>query len=74
MTQKIQFSISLSAEKILRYYQGSARNILVQASDGRRVRLPAVNLRPYVDASGIHGHFELELDANNKFLSVTRLA
>jgi len=74
MAQSIRFSIDLPAEKILRYYQGTARHVLVKADDGRNVRLAAHHLRPFVDASGIHGRFELELDEHNKFLSVSRLA
>ena len=70
---QIRFRIDLAAEAFLRYYQGTARAVIVRAEDGRRVQLPAVKLRPFLLADGIQGWFEITLDDQNKLLSIRRL-
>ncbi len=74
MTSKIRFNLDISQAEYLRYYRGSAQAVLVQAEDGRTVRLPAVNLRPFVSASGIKGRFEMSLDDSNHLLDIYRLS
>jgi hypothetical protein len=74
MASKIRFSLDLSSDEYLRYYRGSAQSVLVQAEDGRRVRLPAANLRPFLLADGIRGRFELSLNDNNSLLNIRRLS
>jgi len=73
MTSKIRFNLDISQAEYLRYYRGSAQAVMVQAEDGRTVRLPAVNLRPFVSASGIKGRFEMYLDENNHLQKLVRL-
>ncbi len=73
MSTCINFSISLSAERYLRYYQGHARVVIVRSEDGRRIQLPAASLRPFVTAEGIVGRFELTLDENNKLIDIRRV-
>ncbi|MCB1830834.1 MAG: DUF2835 domain-containing protein [Chromatiaceae bacterium] len=72
-TSSIKFSIALSADRFLHYYRGNARSVIVRADDGRRIRLPAANLRPFLLSDGINGEFELTLDENNKLLDIRRL-
>jgi hypothetical protein len=74
MASKIRFSLDLSSDEYLRYYRGSAQSVLVQAEDGRRVRLPAANLRPFLLADGIRGRFEISLNDNNSLLNIRRLS
>ncbi|MCP4286907.1 MAG: DUF2835 domain-containing protein [Gammaproteobacteria bacterium] len=69
----IRFHIGLSADAFLRYYRGSARAVIVRAVDGRRIQLPAANLRPFLLTDGINGEFELTLDNNSKLLDIRRL-
>jgi len=73
MASKIRFYLDISQAEYLRYYRGNAQSVLVQAEDGRMVRLPAANLRPFVSASGIKGRFEMSLDENNSLLDIVRL-
>ena len=74
MSTRIYFRISLPAERYLHYYRGNARAVIVRSEDGRRVQLPAANLRPFVTAEGIEGRFELTLDENNKLIRIRRAA
>ncbi|THB67281.1 MAG: DUF2835 family protein [Gammaproteobacteria bacterium] len=67
------FSLNLSAEQFLPYYQGIVKNIQVVSWDGKTLRFPANILRPYVLNSGIKGDFVLEYDMNNKFSGIRKL-
>jgi hypothetical protein len=69
---RICFSINLPAERYLHYYRGNARAVIVRSEDGRRIQLPAANLRPFVTAEGIVGRFELTLDEHNKLIDIRR--
>ncbi len=73
MVSKIRFSLDLSPEDYLRYYRGSAQSVLVQAEDGRRIRLPAANLRPFLLEDGIRGRFEITLSEHNNLLDIRRM-
>ena len=74
MVSKIRFQLDISQPEYLRYYSGSAQFVIVQAEDGRRVQLPAANLRPFVSATGIQGRFEMSLDENNHLQKLVRLS
>ncbi|MDD2558873.1 MAG: DUF2835 domain-containing protein [Desulfuromonadaceae bacterium] len=69
----ITFHLDISTTDFLRYYQGQASSVSVIADDGRRLRLPAIRFRPFLERTGVHGRFRLEFDANNKFISLTRI-
>ncbi len=71
--QRIRFRIDLPPEQLVRYYQGEARSVLVQAEDGRRVQFPAARLRPFVTARGVQGRFQLLLDDDSRLLEITRI-
>ncbi len=69
----IQFQLNLSKEEYIRYYQGSARFVLVRAHDGRTVKFPASLLRQFVTRDGVRGQFELRFDERNKLRSLRKL-
>jgi hypothetical protein len=69
----VRFRIALSADAFLQYYRGSARAVIVQGEDGRRIQLPASSLRPFLLRDGINGRFELTLGENNKLMEIRRL-
>ncbi|MCD6526936.1 MAG: DUF2835 domain-containing protein [Desulfuromonas sp.] len=71
--EKITFSLHISSHDYLRYYQGSAAWVNVIADDGRRLKLPANNLRQFLTHSGIQGHFIIEFDDQFKLVSLKRL-
>lgn len=74
MSSKIRFSLDISQDEFLRYYRGSAHSVLVQAEDGRKIRLPAANLRPFLLEGGIQGRFEITLNDNHSLLDIRRLS
>lgn len=59
---KITFSIKISSEEYLKSYQISGCLVSIVADDGRRLKLPAKHLRPYLTHTGILGRFELTFD------------
>jgi len=76
MTQNqfIRFSLQLSYDQYLQVYQGSAKNISVLADDGRRIAFPARNIQSFLTKEGIKGYFEMELTAENRFISLKKIS
>lgn len=72
--RQAHFTLHISADEILRYYRGQAGMVAAVAEDGRRLRFPAVSLRPFVTARGIHGRFVIRFDENNRLLDIRRIA
>ncbi|MBU2570676.1 MAG: DUF2835 domain-containing protein [Gammaproteobacteria bacterium] len=75
MTQSIfiRFRLNLSYDQYLGVYQGLAKTISVIADDGRRIEFPAGNIQSFLTRQGIHGHFEMELTPQNKFVGIKKL-
>ena len=71
--QQFRFSLNLSPQQLLRYYQGSASAIQVTSHCGRLLRFPASRLRPFITRQGIEGTFLLAVDDQNRFLSLKKL-
>ncbi|MEW6993853.1 DUF2835 domain-containing protein [Colwelliaceae bacterium MEBiC 14330] len=69
---KYYFSINISANDFLPYYQGTVKNVVVTTYQGVKVQFPAMHLRKYLMTSGIQGDFCLQTE-KNKFLSLTKL-
>ena len=69
---KYYFSLQIPAAEYLRYYQGGATRVFVRSRDGRRLSIPAHNLRQFVTGSGIHGDFCLTVGDDNRLLSIER--
>jgi hypothetical protein len=67
------FTLSISPEQYHRYYRGSVNSVVTRAEDGRTLRFPAEQLRPFVSHSGIHGRFRIDFDSNNKLIGLTKL-
>lgn len=71
--QLIRFSLFLSYEQYMAYYQGVAQTVTVIADDGRAIVFPARNIRPYLTKEGIQGYFEMELTPQNRFIEIRKL-
>ena len=71
--RKMTFTLHLSAEKYLQFYQGSAKFVVVKTDDGRTLRFPANNLQQFVTKDGINGRFEMLFNNENKIVSFRRL-
>ncbi len=70
---KMNFQLNISEAEYLRFYQGSARDVIVMSTEGRTIKFPANLLRDFVAHDGIHGYFEIEFDAQFRFKSLIRL-
>lgn len=71
--RRVRFTLAISAEDYLAYYQGKARSISVIANDGRRIEFPAEHLRTFVMHDGVRGKFELVFDEGNRFVELRRV-
>jgi len=65
-------SLEISAEAYQQMYRGTARDVLAEDLQGRRIRFPAVALRPFVTREGVSGVFVLRVDARNKLIDIRR--
>lgn len=66
--------LDIPADEYLRYYEGGAHLVLARARDGRTVQFPANLLRRFVGHDGVRGSFMLRCDANNRLISIERVA
>jgi hypothetical protein len=69
---KYFFSIKITTNEFLPYYQGKIQNVVVTTNQGVKVQFPAMHLRKYLTVSGIQGEFCLQT-RENKFLSLSKL-
>lgn len=73
MASEVRFSLDISKEQALRYYQGSARFVVVTAENGQSIQFPAEHIRSFIGESGIQGRFSIEFDVNNKLIAIRRI-
>jgi|TARA_R110002167_G_scaffold47929_2_gene141629 hypothetical protein len=67
------FSLNLSNQDYLLYYQGAIHTIVVTTDEGLRLEFPAMHLRKFLTATGIKGRFCLQTQSN-KFLSLDKIS
>jgi len=70
----LRFSLNISPTDILRYYQGSAKNLVVTLDNGQRVQLPLINFRPFITDLGLKGQFEVVFTEEFKLVSLKLLS
>jgi len=70
---KIVLSVALPAFKYEAMYAGSAKNLVANSLDGRKVQLPLFAFQRFVTHQGINGVFEVEFDDSNKLIGVTQI-
>ena len=68
-----QFTLHISTEEYLQFYEGLAKSIQVTSHCGKIIQFPAEKMREFILNEGVHGHFVISLDNNNKFLAVKKL-
>ena len=66
------FSLNLTVEEFLPYYEGRVHAIVVTTAQGTTVQFPASHLRQFIKPSGIAGSYCLETK-DNRFLSLSQL-
>ena len=67
------FSVNISADRLLAMYRGDARYLVVRSSEGLTLRLPLSNFRPYVSDEGLQGLFQVVVDERNRIRSLQKL-
>ncbi len=70
--QSITVMLSISPEEYLRWYQGTASDVLATSQDGRTVQFPARILQKFVTGDGIQGTFVLRYDEAGRFVAIER--
>ena len=69
-----EFHLSISPEKYLPYYRGTAKQVVIRCADGLIVQFPAALLQQYVMPDGINGNFVLTSDDDHRGASLKRRA
>ncbi|WP_416304845.1 DUF2835 family protein [Neptunicella sp. SCSIO 80796] len=67
------FQIDLPYKHCVNLYTPGVNTVVIPAESGEKVKLPSVNLRPFVQQRGIHGRFRLIVDDNNKVKSFEKI-
>lgn len=73
MSQTLIVDLYISADDYLRHYQGSVRQVLCTARDGRRIQFPSALLQRFVSHDGVRGSFALEINEQHKLIAMRRL-
>jgi len=71
--KKMCFSLDMSTEKYLAYYQGSAKFVRVITEDGLSLKFPASELQKFITHDGIQGRFEIVFNKQHKLVSMSRI-
>ena len=71
--QTLKFSLNIPQSKILRYYEGHVKNLIVTLDNGKRVQLPLINFRPFISDEGLQGLFEVTFTSEFKLVSLNRI-
>lgn len=66
------FTLSLSYDDFLPYYQGRAKRVEVRERQGRVLHINAYYLKPFLTPSGINGRFKIQIDANGKLHNIEK--
>jgi hypothetical protein len=70
----INFSVRISPEEVLAIYRGAIQKVIVISDTGLKIEMKASHFRQFTTSSGISGRFQMELDAQNKLVSLRKLA
>ncbi|WP_350431041.1 DUF2835 domain-containing protein [Shewanella sp. H8] len=69
----IFFSLNVSYDAFLPYYQGVAEKVQVRDHQGRVLHINGKYFRPYLTPQGINGRFKLVLNSDGSFKSLNKL-
>lgn len=67
------FDVNMSYAECEDLYAQQIRFVVVQTHSGERVRLPKENFQRFLLPTGIHGRFELRVNAQNKIVHLQKL-
>ena len=68
------FVLDLSPLECENLYSPGVNSVLIQAENGVKVRLPTLNLRPFVSRYGLKGRFRMVINNKNKIESFEKIS
>ena len=71
--KKMRFSLDISPEKYIAYYEGAAKFVRVYTEEGLSLKFPASELQKYITRDGVQGRFEILFDDKHKLVSLKRI-
>lgn len=70
---RYEFEVHINPGQYLQYYRGTAQHVVVRATNGQNVQLPASIFRSHVTPDGVHGRFVLTCDENHRSPVIERI-
>lgn len=70
---RICVDLRVSADEYLKFYRGEAHVVTCRSRDGRTIQFPVKILNPFLTRDGVSGSFEIQFDAQGKFVAIARL-
>ena len=70
---RLRLRLAISPRQYRHYYTGRVQAVQARSEEGLWVQFPAGALRSHLDHGGIHGLFELEFDARQRFVALRRI-
>ena len=67
------FTLVLSAEQVLWFYQGQVSAVQVLTDCGKRLQIDLLHFRPYFQHSGLNARFLLTTTMQGKFLRLDKI-
>ena len=75
MNEKIyRFFLAVDAEKLLWFYQGQVKSVIVTDDLGLKIQIPLQHFKPFIQHHGIVGRFELATSAQGKFIALKKIS
>ncbi len=68
------FSLALNYEECRALYSPKYNAVVVTEEQGKRIQIPAKNLRPFVSQTGIRGRFRIQVNNERKLLSLDKMS
>nr|WP_303648164.1 DUF2835 domain-containing protein [Shewanella metallivivens] len=72
-TVELYFSLNVSYEAFLPYYQGVAEKVEVRDQYARVLHINGKYFRPFLTSQGVQGKFKLVLNSDGSFKSLNKL-
>ncbi|WP_083690089.1 DUF2835 domain-containing protein [Colwellia sp. UCD-KL20] len=69
---KYYFSVNMTYDDFLPYYQGRISTVMVMSTEGQRIQFPAMHIKKFLMPHGINGFFCMHTE-NNKFISLEKI-
>jgi len=69
----MRFGLNISSKEVMRFYEGSARQLIATSDEGLRVQIPLKNFRNFIEIDGLIGRFQVTMDENNKLIDLCRI-